>query len=245
MKRVLADLHIHTALSPCAGDEMTPSAIVAAARKKGLGMIAICDHNTAGNVRAVQQAARGKLVVLAGIEIETAEKAHVLGLFPATSSARAVGEQVCATLDSADDLYYRKFGLQMVMDAAGKVVGCEPKKLAMSSKFSLLQTVAMIHRGGGLAIASHVDRSKQSVLSQFGLFPDDVGLDAIEVSSFCREKQQRDKFVAFGLPVITASDSHYLEDVGKVSISLEIREPSFDEFRLALSGSAGRSCGSA
>lgn len=245
MKRVLADLHIHTALSPCASDEMTPSAIVAAARKKGLGIIAICDHNTAGNVWAVQQAARGKLAVLPGIEIETAEKAHVLGIFPSISAARAVSETVCATLGKADDAYYRKFGLQMVMDAAGKIVGSEPKMLAAASTFTLVETVSLIHRGGGLAIASHVDRSKQSVLSQFGLFPDDVGLDAIEVSPFCREKHQRDKFVAFGLPVITASDSHYLEDVGKVSVSLEIREPSFDEFRLALSGSAGRSCGSA
>jgi len=36
---------------------MTPPAIVAAALEAGLDMIAVSDHNAAGNIRAVQQAA--------------------------------------------------------------------------------------------------------------------------------------------------------------------------------------------
>ena len=38
-----ADLHIHTALSPCGSDEMTPLGIIEAALEAGLEMIAICD----------------------------------------------------------------------------------------------------------------------------------------------------------------------------------------------------------
>ena len=52
-----ADLHVHTALSPCAGEEMTPPAICRAAVEAGLSMIAVCDHNSAGNAAAVQEAA--------------------------------------------------------------------------------------------------------------------------------------------------------------------------------------------
>ena len=81
MKRFLADLHIHTALSPCAEEEMTPAAIVRQAIRKGLAIIAICDHNTAGNTIAVQEAAGKDITVIAGMEITTVEEVHVIGLF--------------------------------------------------------------------------------------------------------------------------------------------------------------------
>ena len=57
MKACFADLHVHTALSPCADDEMTPPRIVARALAEGLALIAVCDHNTTGNTAAVQAAA--------------------------------------------------------------------------------------------------------------------------------------------------------------------------------------------
>jgi len=74
-----ADLHIHTALSPCAENEMTPPAIIAAAKVKGLEIIGICDHNSAENVRAVAEAGAAEgITVLGGIEVQTVEDVHVL-----------------------------------------------------------------------------------------------------------------------------------------------------------------------
>ena len=46
MKQYLADLHIHTCLSPCGSLEMSPSEIVRHSLAKGLDAIAITDHNT-------------------------------------------------------------------------------------------------------------------------------------------------------------------------------------------------------
>ncbi|MCX5758981.1 MAG: PHP domain-containing protein, partial [Candidatus Hydrogenedentes bacterium] len=103
MRRFAADLHIHTALSACADDDMTPPAIVAAALEQGLDMIAICDHNSAGNAAAVQAAAGDALAVIAGMEITTAEEAHVLGLFPDAASAEAAGQEVRDTLPPVKD----------------------------------------------------------------------------------------------------------------------------------------------
>ncbi len=40
------DLHIHTCLSPCADSDMTPEAIVRAAKEAGLELIAVTDHNS-------------------------------------------------------------------------------------------------------------------------------------------------------------------------------------------------------
>ncbi|MCK5861156.1 MAG: PHP domain-containing protein, partial [Candidatus Hydrogenedentes bacterium] len=82
MRNVAADLHVHSALSPCADDSMTPRAIVLAALAADLDLIAICDHNSAENVLAVQQAARNfaddLFTVIAGMEITTVEEAHIL-----------------------------------------------------------------------------------------------------------------------------------------------------------------------
>lgn len=43
---VKADLHIHTTLSPCGDIEMSPRNIVKKALERGLGIIAITDHNS-------------------------------------------------------------------------------------------------------------------------------------------------------------------------------------------------------
>ena len=42
----MADLHVHTALSPCASPDMTPPRIVREAVGQGLALIAVCDHNS-------------------------------------------------------------------------------------------------------------------------------------------------------------------------------------------------------
>ncbi len=118
LKRFRADLHIHTALSPCGSDEMTPAAIVAAASARGLDMIAVCDHNTAGNVLAVQQAgeaAGGGLAVIAGMELTSAEEVHVVGLFPDAAAAERAAARVRSLLPQADPDYYSFFGEQPLL----------------------------------------------------------------------------------------------------------------------------------
>ena len=62
VKTLLADFHVHTALSPCGDDEMSPPAIVDAALAAGLDMIAVCDHNAAGNTASVGFANRSRTV---------------------------------------------------------------------------------------------------------------------------------------------------------------------------------------
>ena len=46
-----ADMHIHSVLSPCGDIEMSPSAIVAQAKAKGLDIIGLTDHEGAGHHR--------------------------------------------------------------------------------------------------------------------------------------------------------------------------------------------------
>ena len=92
------DLHIHTVVSACAEIEMIPPLIVRRALELGLDLIAITDHNTAENVEAVQEAARGTaLKVLPGMEVQTSEEVHILCLFDTSEQISAWQATVLAS----------------------------------------------------------------------------------------------------------------------------------------------------
>ena len=55
--KLFCDLHIHSCLSPCGDALMTPNNIVGMAYIKQLDAIAVCDHNTAENLPAMQEVA--------------------------------------------------------------------------------------------------------------------------------------------------------------------------------------------
>lgn len=245
IKTYRADLHIHTALSPCASDEMTPPAIVAAALEAGLDMIAVSDHNSTGNVAAVQRAAEaagGALAVIAGMEITSVEEAHVVGLFPDLAAAESASAQLRAQLPQADANYYSFFGEQQLLDAGGEVVGSETCSLAYATSLDLEETVRLIHEAGGLAIAAHVDRKAFSVFSQLGFFPAGAGFDGVEVSRHVKSGDARlEEFARLGLPLTGSSDGHFLEEIGMASTELRLAEPTFPELALAFAGAQDRS----
>ena len=52
------DLHIHSGLSPCANDDMSPNNIAGMAMLKGLQLIAVTDHNSLKQQRVMAAAAK-------------------------------------------------------------------------------------------------------------------------------------------------------------------------------------------
>jgi predicted metal-dependent phosphoesterase TrpH len=245
LKQFRADLHVHSALSPCASEQMTPPLIVARAMELGLDMIAISDHNSAGNARAVQEAADeagGTLTVLAGMEITSAEEVHVVGLFPSAEAAEEVSAKLRAMLATADEQYYSFFGDQPLLAADGGDAGSETATLAWATPLDLSETVQLVHSAGGLAIAAHVDRKSFSVLSQLGFFPPEAEFDGVELSKFAaRRPEILEQVAGLGLPVTRSSDGHYLEDIGAAYTELLLAEPTFSELALALAERDGRS----
>jgi PHP family Zn ribbon phosphoesterase len=249
MKGLLADLHIHTALSPCADRAMRPRAIVEDAVRKGLAMIAICDHNSAGNVAAVCRAAEtagsGLLTVIPGIEISTAEEVHVLGFFPSVAAALRVSDRVRESL--VDTTPPRGSSLpfwseQLLLDAWDREVGTEDRLLGLSCTLDLGGAVALIRDNRGLVAAAHVDRRSFSIIAQLGFVPKELVLDALEISAAGAARGRAEEFRKLGLPLVSGSDSHCLEEIGSGCTVLLVDEPSFEELRLALSGCAGRRC---
>jgi PHP family Zn ribbon phosphoesterase len=241
---------------------MLPRAIVGEAVRRGLGVIAVCDHNSAGNVEPVRAAAaaiKAGPLVIAGIEITTAEEVHVLGLFPDTRAASAAAAEVCGSLplwrplsaagtlsrtaaSSAGSTFGPREPEQELVDAEGRVTGIEERMLAAASRFTLSETVDLVHRHGGLAIAAHMDRRSFSVPGQLGFLPPEVPFDGLEISAAGVARGRAAEFVRHGLPLVSSSDSHFLEDICASRTALSVEEPTFAELRLALRGAEGRGC---
>ena len=225
---------------------MTPPTLVARALAEGLAMIAVCDHNSARNAAAVQEAAGESLMVLAGMEITTAEECHVVGLFPDAAAAEAAGAEAGATLGRADAGYEAFFGSQRLLDAAGAERGRETLALATATTLDVDAAVALVHRHGGLAVAAHIDRRSFGVIGQLGLFPAAAGFDAVEVSRHVPPGDEREgEFAAHGLPVLHSSDAHYPGDIGAARTRLRCARPSFAELALALRAEGDRGVGDA
>ena len=120
-----ADLHIHSCLSPCGDEDMTPANICGMAKLKGLDAIAICDHNSARNLPAAQELCDAYgLLLLPGMEITTREEVHLLGYFETVEAALAFGEMLRGHLPNKKNKP-QFFGRQLVMNSDDEIIGEE------------------------------------------------------------------------------------------------------------------------
>ena len=88
MKKYYYDLHIHSCLSPCGDNDMTPNNIAGMGVVAKLDIMALTDHNTCRNCPAFFAAAeKNGIVPVAGMELTTAEDIHLLCLFEELEAA--------------------------------------------------------------------------------------------------------------------------------------------------------------
>ena len=219
---------------------MRPLAIIRQAKKRGLDVIAICDHNSTRNTAAVRKAGRGAgVAVIGGIEISSEEEVHILGLFDEEEDLQMMQHLIDENLTAENTP--ELFGPQYLCDEHDAVVGREVKLLIGATSLSVEKVVEGIHRLDGLAVASHVDRESFSILGQLGFVPEELPIDALEVSSRCPLAEARDRFPQIrGYPLVRSSDAHRLEELGMTWTEFTGASPSVQELRKALRGEFGR-----
>lgn len=216
--RAYYDFHIHSALSPCADEDMTPNNIVNMARLKGLSMIAVTDHNSCGNLRAVMQVAANGPLVLPGIEIETAEEVHILGYFPSLEQAEAMEKVVKEHLPFIPNRP-EIFGRQLYMDADDTVTGEEEGLLVTATTLGVADVFSMVQNLGGVAVPAHIDRGSYSILSNLGFLPPELAIRTVEITAKNRARlEERYK----NLTILTSSDAHYLGDIAEMEQYIDI-----------------------
>ena len=234
-----ADLHIHTCLSPCADLTMSPKRVIERAKEKGLDMIGICDHNSAENVDAARRAGEiNRITVLPGMEVTSREEAHVLALFDHARSALILQEKVYDRLISNGNTSKLEEE-QIVANEQDEVEGFCSRSLFSATTLSVAEVVDLIHDLGGLAIAAHIDREHYSLIGQLGFIPPDLPLDAVEISGKPGAASATSLQVG-GYPVISASDAHYLKDIGRAATSFRMDTPDIGGIRGALKAAENR-----
>lgn len=218
------DFHIHTALSPCGDDDMTPNNIVNMAVLKGLDAIAITDHNSAGNVRAcVECGAKAGIVVIPGMEVETSEDVHVVCLFPSVQQAEMmdsiVSENLPVIKNRADI-----FGNQYILNEDDTVVGCVDNLLSTATTLDIYTLVDKVNEIGGVAMPAHIDKSSYSVISNLGFIPEDIDFTAVEIKNPDRVSELKKNHAIDSCHIMHNSDAHFLWDIHERDFFLEVNE---------------------
>jgi hypothetical protein len=130
---------------------------------------------------------------------------------------------------------------QVIVNAQDEVEGFNDHLLFGATSLPFQKLVDEVHRLNGLAIASHVDRESYSLIGQLGFIPEDLPLDALEISSFKTLNEARALFPDTNrYPLVKSSDAHYLNDIGKQTIRFLVEQPTIEEIKLALTNSQGR-----
>ncbi len=222
------DFHIHSCLSPCGEEEMTPNNIVGMAQILGLSAIAVADHNTARQLPAVSRLAEeAGILLIPAIEVTTAEEAHVLSLFPSVEAAMEMGEELYAALPpirNKPDI----FGYQRILDENDQQTGELEKLLINAVSFSIDTVFEKVRACGGVPVPAHIDKSAYSVISSLGIIPPELDVKTVEISPGGIDR-------GFAPPdgehyfAITDSDAHDLETMsGHEPRALELEELSVE-----------------
>jgi PHP family Zn ribbon phosphoesterase len=240
VRRFRADLHIHSCLSPCGDLDMSPKGIVEKSLERGMDIIAVCDHNSAENAAAVMRAgAQRGLHVFPGMEINSVEEVHTLAIFQREDQALAMQDLVYKHLMGTNRP--ELFGDQVVANEFDEVEGFNDKLLIGATRLGVQDVVNEVHRLGGLSIASHVDRPSFSILSQLGFVPLELRFDALEISPHLdRYAIESTIPAAKGFAIVSFSDAHFIEDIGRHYTTFAMELPHLDEMRMALARKGGR-----
>ena len=133
--RYYYDLHIHSCLSPCGDNDMTPDSIAGMGELNGLDIMALTDHNTLKNCPAFFKAAyRHGIIPVAGTELTTAEDIHAVCLFATLSGAMEFEnllESKRIKIKNRPDI----FGEQRITDENDNITGYDDYLLINATSF--------------------------------------------------------------------------------------------------------------
>lgn len=183
MSKYYYDLHIHSCLSPCADDDMTPNNICGMAQLVGLNIVALTDHNTCGNCESFLKAAKKHgLIGIAGMELTTAEDIHVVCLFEFLDKAVAFSSEIQKyrlPFPNNEKLY----GQQMYMDENDNITGTESNFLPIATTLGLEDAVDLARKYDAVCYPAHIDRMANGIVAILGTIPENPDFSCIEFNS--------------------------------------------------------------
>lgn len=220
---------------------MTPDAILDREREKGVDIVGITDHNSTRHCRLAEHYSKSRDVfILCGAEVTTKEEAHCLAFFGDHETLdffQSYIDEHLPDIPNSPDF----FGDQVQIDEDFNIIYEEPKLLTSGLDVPIEEIAAKVKSLNGLFIPAHIDKLKNSVISQLGFIPLDLPYDAVELSGF----GDKDKILSQhpylkGKTFIRSSDAHTPDRIGVDTCYFEMETRSFEEIRMALHGENGR-----
>lgn len=228
------DLHVHSALSPCAEKDMTPVDIVGTAKLLGLNFVAIADHNSIKNVEVALRAGEAYGInVVPAFELQTSEDIHILCLFETFEKLREFyGSIRFSDRKNRPDI----FGRQLIINEDDEITGEEERMLLDSADISSEYVPELAAKFGGAAIPAHIDRDMNGMLNILGTVTDNyrtVEFSAAASEALIEEWRTKKR-------IIIDSDAHTLDAISKKG-EIELPEPTVAALMAKLRGEI---CGS-
>lgn len=221
------DLHIHSGLSPCADDDMSPNNIVQMALLNKLQLISVTDHNSCAQQKIISELAlKNGLRYWFGVELNTQEDVHCLAYFGTLHDIQLFEEALKPYVDpTPNDVSI--FGHQWIYDNEDTPLEEVTPFLLMGLHLSLEVCVNLIHKHHGKAVMAHVYGRENGIIHQLGFIPEGLAIDGIEVTCDEHENHFLKAYPHLShLPIFHNSDAHRLDALVKESYDL----PSIDWF---------------
>ena len=216
MSRYYYDMHIHSCLSPCGDDDMTPNNIAQMATLKSLNILALTDHNSVKNCPAFVAACKKQgIIPIPGMEITTSEDIHMVCLFRTLEDAMRFGGEVeknRVLIENRKDI----FGNQLILDKDDGIVGEERYMLPNATNLSLEEAAELVRKMNGLCYPAHIDRPANGIIAVLGDIPVRPEFTCVEFYTPENEASYREKYPALkGKKRVISSDAHYLWDINE------------------------------
>lgn len=231
------DLHLHSCLSPCGDNDMSPYNLVNMAKLLGYDIIALTDHNSAENCEsAVRIGKEIGITVVPGMELCTSEEIHNVCLFPNVERAMEFSRFIKGTMPPVKNRE-EIFGEQLIMDTEDGILGKEEILLTLASSVSIDELPELVREYGGVCYPAHIDRESYSVISALGDFPENLNVSAFELTPRADEREWRENYPALeGKFLIRSSDAHYLQNMREAEFTVDLPENSAEALISFLKG---------
>ena len=225
MSKYYYDFHIHSCLSPCGDDDMTPANIAGAATLAGLNIVALTDHNTVKNCPAFFKAAKSYgLIPIAGMELTTAEDIHIVCLFEELDTALQFGEAVEGyriKIKNKPEI----FGRQQILDHEDNEIGEEEFLLINATTLTVSDAIDLVNSFGGVCYPAHIDRTANGMVEILGDFPKEYDFGCYELYDLSKAPEYEDRFPHISDKIrLVGSDAHYIWDIRDAADFIEIED---------------------
>mgnify|MGYP001270346203 CR=1 FL=1 len=210
------DLHIHSCLSPCADDDMTPNNIINMSKLKGLDIVSITDHNSTINLAAFCKVAeKNNIIFIPGVEVETSEEIHILLYFRDRS---VIGEFQKIIDENLPDLKVNEkvYGNQYVVDENDSIQNTYEKLLLQPLNIDIVKLYEISMFYNMVFVPAHINRQSYGILGRLGGIPNEINqIKLVEVSSCGEIDISPIKKTLSSCIFLHSSDAHSLGNINE------------------------------